>query len=143
MSEELEKTVIETVSTFSEKLIEAAGVVSTKLIEVAPDVADAMLSLVQIKGLWEVTTGLVYLMIFLTPLFFSKRIWSKVCAYESNQDCYRTGGAYVFFVLGFGALSILSFIRLTVLLDFYNWISIFFPEGAIALRALSSVGVEL
>ena len=76
-------------------------------------------------------------------LLLIKRIWKAVVEIENNASHGNEYGAYILFFVFTGIFTIISIIRLTCILNFYNWVSVFYPEGAIALKALSSVGIDL
>lgn len=139
----IENEIIETVGSFSEKLIEASEVVTTKLIEVAPDVADAMLMLIQAKGIWEITTDFLITVPFLLPLFFYKTIFNKTKEWEEDLCSYDKGFYHASAFTLIALSSFISFICVCDIFNFYNWVAAFYPEGAVALKALEAAGISL
>lgn len=127
----------ESMDAFFSKLTEAATVVTEKLVEVAPDAAEAMLNLVQFKGVFGLVLGLV----FAIGLFVSIRMLSKVRFDEYNDpDSPKSAVNLVGGIAG----SVVSTAGVLInLFPFYNWLAAFYPEGAIALKALEAVGINI
>lgn len=124
------------VDAFFEKLNQAADVVTQKLVAVAPEAAEAMLSLVQAKGVFDVVISALFI---LASLVLAK-ITIKTCkkAFETAFEPLIP----TFMITG--VISAILFITGTLgVLDFYNWVAAFYPEGAIAMKALAAVGIEL
>lgn len=141
MTQELEEKALEGVDGFFTKLTEAADIVTAKLIEVTPDAAEAILNLVQFKGIFTIVSSLPF--VILIPivawhLFFRLHKWI-----QDEPGYYDRGVAYVpaaFVSIPVGliwAAFVVDFI------SFYNWLSALYPEGAIALKALEAVGINL
>ena len=137
----LETTVTEGMDTFFTKLTEATEVITEKLIEVTPQAAEALLNLIQFKGVFNITisglfTGITLFLIINTVSLLQRMFEEKL----SEAAIPR--------VIVQGFLSVLLILTcmvwaLPTLLSFYNWLSALFPEGAIALKALEAVGIEL
>lgn len=135
----------ETVDVFLGKLIQAADVVTAKLIEVAPDAANAILTLVQAKGVFSLSkSGLLMITGISLLVAWRKYVWPWISIKEQELSPYDKGmykalygyipSAVFILIILFGFFSLLSF---------YKWVSVFYPEGAIALKALEAAGIEL
>lgn len=124
------------VDAFFEKLNQAADVVTQKLVAVAPEAAEAMLSLVQAKGIFD----LVISALFILAACMLAKITIKTCKKVFETDSEHLIPAFVVT----GVFSAISFITGGIgFLNFYNWVAAFYPEGAIAMKALEAVGIEL
>lgn len=129
------------VDAFFEKLNQAADVVTQKLVAVAPEAAEAMLSLVQAKGIFDLTVSVVILGFSLVMATISASSFKK--AFVEDSDCFANE-VYVAISAISAAFCLVSFIvggaRIT---NFYYWVAAFYPEGAIAMKALQAVGISL
>lgn len=144
MENELKDKAYEGVDGFFTKLTEAADIVTEKLIEVAPEAAQAVLNLVQFKGIFSLLAASI-LLAGLTIAVRKMWKWLLVKREDgTNHLLYEMEGAVVLPWLGF---SLLFFAWFVVFMDdflsFYNWLSAFYPEGAVALKALQAAGIDL
>lgn len=140
MDEETIQEVSKGIDGFFDKLTEAAGIISVKLIEVAPDAAAALLNLVQFKGIFILMSTFIFITLTtIIGLYYTKKLWK----WASVTDAGDGIGEYipgVMLCLGSCALLLCS---IWPLFEFYNWLSAFYPEGAIAFKALQAVGINL
>lgn len=126
---------------FFTKLTEAADIVTEKLIDVAPEAAEAILNIVQFKGAFNlVLSGLLILLIPIVAF----QAWSKAIKFvRSKNGSYFSDIVY----MPLGLATVIAFIPWIIAFSegwsFYNWLSAFYPEGAVALRALEAVGINL
>lgn len=124
------------VDAFFEKLNQAADVVTQKLVAVAPEAAEAMLSLVQAKGAFDLGISTLFI---LASIALAK-VAIKTCkkAFETHFEPL---------IPAFMVTGVLSAISLITggagFINFYNWVAAFYPEGAIAMKALEAVGIDL
>lgn len=144
MTDKIEETTLEGVDLFFTKITEAGEVIADKLIEVSPDVAEGLLTLVQYKGGFDLLIATLYLIVFTIA---TKKIWTWGMKKPDPQCYYRNFKNLeegivplsvvwsFFFVLGVAALY--------DLFHFYNWVALFYPEGAVAIKALEAVGITL
>jgi len=140
-TQQIEETTLKGLDTFFTKLTEAADVVTQKLIEVTPEAADAILNLVQFKGIFELSTGFL---VFIIPLGLVLWSWLKFKKYVSCTTGSNFCGEIAVLWLGGNIITtIITIIAFISVLDFYNWLSAFYPEGAIAFKALEAVGINL
>lgn len=130
-------------SAFFDKLTEATTIISTKLIEAAPEAADALLSIVQLEGLFVLSSTTFILAVILATglkVAFSTLAWAKKYSEENrNAD----GAEFFIPALSFLLTALIAFCFAVPLFVFYNWLSVFYPEGAIALRALEAAGIPI
>lgn len=134
----IEETTIEGIDGFFTKLTEAAEIVTQKLIAVAPDVAESLLNLVQAKGIFDLSVGL---MSFISLTALSAWSWSKLASFPEGSPWSDLGipwliGNVLVTLVALGAL-------FGDVLNFYSWVAAFYPEGAIALKALEAAGISL
>lgn len=130
---------------FFDLLTDAATVVTLKLVEVAPDVAQGLLNLIQIKGIFSIGRS-VLLLLGILGLFtlMYKKVVPWVAQKEEKVNYDYSGLPTLFFL--FVPYAIMGFIfisQLVSFLSFYHWIAAFYPEGAIALKALEAAGINL
>ena len=130
--------------TFFEKINAAVDIVSTKLVEVAPEAVDALLTLVWAKGFHGLVEGFFYLLIVLGLVKLLTVLVTRFKAELEKDDCEATlfflGLASV--VTGFTTV-IFTVGTLCRITDFYNWLSVLYPEGAVAMKALEAAGIVL
>lgn len=138
MSEETAVAATENIDAFFGQINEAISIFSAKVIEVAPEAAEAILSLVQFKGGFNIAVGVLFLIA--TVAVFKFGFLSGIS--DLREDEYSGIGLFKAMAGGFIAF-VSGFITCVYLLSFYNWVSAFYPEGAIALKALEAVGVSL
>jgi len=138
MEEEIKEKALEGVDGFFTKLTEAADIVSAKLVDVAPEAAEAVLNLVQFKGVFDIGVGAVLALLSFVSV---KKLLIPGCQ-KLIEDEY-CGIGLVMAMFGGAAAFITGLFSLIQLLTFYIWLSAFYPEGAIALKALQAVGVDL
>lgn len=143
-----EEKVHEGVDGFFTKLTEAADVVTEKLIEVTPEAADAILNLVQFKGVFYITVPAIVLALWIGLIVngikflrnVNPEIWG-IAEYDGAAGditrIFVQGG--VCFAMFFPSV----IWAIPSILSFYNWLSALYPEGAIALKALQAVGIDL
>lgn len=138
---DIEEKTLEGVDGFFTKLTEAADIVTQKLIEVAPDAAEALLKLVQVKGGFNLVSEFLWV-----TVYFLITRW----LYNTGKKFYNGGGYsdtdIPIFVCSFFAAvvpGILTLVMLADFLKFYDWLSVFYPEGAVALMALEAAGIKL
>ena len=125
---------------FFDKLTEVTGALTEELVNVAPSVAEALLTLVQVKGVFHISIGLLALFGVYKAFNMLKTV--KFC--ESRNSLDLTESVNDAMKLVFGVLLILSFAFISLFnLQFYHWISAIYPEGALALKALSAAGIDL
>lgn len=139
MKEQIEETALQGIDGFIERLNQAADVITSKLIEVAPDATEAILNLVQFKGIFEIGVSAVWLVTSLVLLILHfKIIWPWSVKYIDEADGISLVANLALVPIGFFIVdSSISFF------NFYNWLSAFYPEGALALKALEAVGIDL
>lgn len=137
----MEEQTKETLMTFVDKLAEAGTIVTDKLIEVAPDVAQSLLMLIQFKGIFDIILNIIAFLVFstITAIVFNFR--KKV--YELTEDSYEKEAPRFFYWLVFFILPTISIILFFNIFNFYNWVAAFYPEGAVAIKALEAVGITL
>lgn len=142
MSEEIKQKALEGIDGFFTKLTEAADVVTAKLIEVTPEAAEAILNLVQFKGAFTLLKLSIPLVFFAT---FSIWCWRRFYLFiESGGGRSSNSGdleAACFFWCAIATVP--AIVSALAFLNFYHWVAAFYPEGAIALKALQAVGIEL
>lgn len=138
MTQEVTKTTTENIDAFFGKLTEAADIVTAKLVAVAPEAAEAILRLVQFKGVFTLATDVIVAF----ALFLVTNKYAPPLLKWAKDDEYNPLPFAVILIAGIigGILTIAVIIDLAT---FYNWVSAFYPEGAIALKALEAVGVSL
>jgi len=134
----LEEKAAEGVDGFFDKLSGAMDIVGEKLIDVTPEAAEHLLNLVQFKGIFGISKAGIVLAIVATLATWS---WLKLKRYASSGN--STVDEICAWATCNTALTVVSGFVLMIFLDFYNWISAFYPEGAIALKALEAVGINL
>lgn len=135
---EIEQKTLEGIDGFFNKLTEATDIVATKLIDVAPEAAEALLNLVQFKGIFNVTASLlVTFFLILCAAKIAPRLikWAK-------EDEYNPAPLIIMVVGGLGWVVMFAS-SLICFLSFYNWLAAFYPEGAVAFKALAAVGIDL
>lgn len=138
--EEITTEILTGVDGFFDKLTEATEIISGKLIEVAPDAANALLNLVQFKGIFNLIVPSLFFFTFLFLVINGLKWLTEVDDLEDDANCVRL------FVQGItcfitGIFSLLW--AVPNMLSFYNWLSALYPEGAIAFKALQAVGIDL
>lgn len=127
---------------FVDKLNTAADIITSKLIEQAPEALESILNIIQYKGIFDLATAFVLVCVF-APLsvFFAK------VARDGLLDKYDTPLDSEFAGIVFGILFSLAIAGAIIfsgrIFDFNLWLASFYPEGALALKALNSVGIEL
>lgn len=126
---------------FLNGLTNAATMVSQKIMEIAPDVADALLNLVQFKGIFSLITAAV----FLTgaAVFYFKGVYPKISKWAKDNERESDGFSWVVFAILSAPFGLLIVGNTIDLFSFYSWISAIYPEGAIALKALEAAGINL
>lgn len=133
----MDNNVTENIDEFFGKISEAADIVTEKLVEVTPEAADALLSLVQAKGIFDLATA--------TPVILCL-IWASIILMKKSIKFYQADENPMFVPAGASAL-MLGFVAFAVscetILNFYIWASVFYPEGAVAMRALEAAGITL
>lgn len=141
MKEELEQKTLEGIDGFFTKLTEATDIVSAKLVEVAPDAAEAILGLVQIKGIFSLVNEFAWFAVF----FLLTRWLYGVSRKRFNEGEYEHYDVPIFIFAGAGAgvAGVFSLCMLGKFLRFYDWLAAIYPEGAVALTALNAVGINL
>lgn len=132
----------ESMDVFFSKLTEAATVVTEKLIEVAPDAAEALLNLVQFKGFFSLAVGAALLIGTLVCLNVIRSVKWEETRYSSGSEP-ATATDWLKFIGGITLGISFLFGAAILLFSFYNWLSAFYPEGAIALKALEAVGINI
>lgn len=134
----------EGVDGFFDRLNEAIDIVSEKLVEVAPEAAEAVLNLVQAKGIFHLVVAAPFVLGALVALFL---VWSFTLKYHKQKK--EEGEYYDPFIPFFPAgcatavLLVCFFVAFFKGWTFYNWLSAFYPEGAIAFKALQAAGIDL
>lgn len=139
MKEEVKDTFI----AFTDKLAEAGTLVTQKLIDVAPDVADSILNLVRAKGIFDISFDVILFLMSLSITIILINKWGKVKSFDDEYHSVLYGPEikiYSLFCVASVAVSVVSFLSI---FNFYNFVAAIMPEGAIAMKALSSVGLEL
>ena len=139
MTEELKEPLMN----FADKLAEAGMMVTDKLIEVAPDVAESILKLVQIKGIFEISYDVIVFGTLSIVIALMVKNWKRLDEWSDNirsDDGAAVMGVYNFLLI---LLAVVTFFNFLSIFDFYNWVAAFYPEGAIAIRALEAVGITL
>jgi hypothetical protein len=122
-----------------DKLLTATDTITQKLIEVAPEAANAILNLVQFKGAFLLISCVVGISgIFCTVRYCLKKVHKHFETSRHKQDIIL--GVCMICGILFGTTFIYC---VSELLSFYNWLSAFFPEGAIAFKALEAAGIDL
>ena len=140
MSDVIEEEIAVGVDGFFDKLTEVTGTLSNKLIDVAPAVADALLNLVQFKGVFEIATSLIVIITMVTVVKINN---ARLFEYGQKYSRHSDGFSYVPWV---GMIFISSFVSVLMffnLVDVYNWLSAIYPEGALALKALEAANIKL
>jgi len=122
---------------FFGKINEAVDMVSAQLIEVAPEAADALLTLVQFKGIFELAVGFLCLAMVCAGVYFLRRgvvLCQEYKTFDKGMFLAVPSAMVIFFsgIFAIGALS-----------QFYNWLAAFYPVGALSLKALEAVGITL
>ena len=140
---ETNEQITEGVDGFFDRLNDAVDILTEKLIEISPEAADALLNLVWVKGVFGLASAVAALVLFFGILVFFYRLWrvgftDQLSVIEANTAAFVFGGAGA---LGSGLLVIKIFFH--DFLNFYTWLSIFYPEGALAYKALQAVGIDL
>lgn len=124
--------------TFMAKVVEASTIVTQKLIEVSPEVADALLNIVQFKGIFELVIGFV---ITLVPLFLTLFLIRKISD-SNNEDIEDKPFLLTLTGIAGGLITTFSLFS-TGILTFELWLQAIFPEGYIGLRALAELGLKI
>jgi hypothetical protein len=135
---DIEKT--DNIDVFFGKINEAADIVSAKLVAVAPEAAEALLNLVQFKGVFDLASGVALGCLCCVLIKFGVNRMGLAAEitkehgdrYSNNEEMtWQAVGAVSFVVAAFtGVGSLIS------VLSFYPWLAAFYPEGAIAMKAL-------
>lgn len=133
----------EKLDTFLGKVIDAAETVSAKLIDVAPEVADSLLMLVQAKGIYEIGTSFLFTIISLSVFVWLIKSRTKVLEYNDTLERYEQGMPVIFWVISSAITLFILICFFSSLFNFYDWVSAFYPEGAVAIKALKAAGIEL
>lgn len=131
---------------FFTKLTEVTDELTTKLFDVAPEAAEALLSLVQFKGFFYLISSSLTMVICYLSIRYLLTKKTEINIASNSYDIFATwGDCFKFWTLAIpvGVLFIISLCSVGNLLSFYNWLSAFHPEGAIAIQALQAVGIDL
>lgn len=132
------------VDAFFTKLTEVTTQLTDKLISVAPDIADALLNLVQAHSVFNLIVGFLMLTIPACIVFLK---WHSLWAWvEKKEDDAGIDASGMYGLLGLFCVVVMggtSLMGLLKLLSFTNWIGAFYPEGALALKALEAAGLSL
>ena len=140
--DKIDEVAAEGIEGFFTKLTEVTDTLTDKLVDIAPEAADALLSLVQFKGVFHIVSPFLILITILAVGVFSvKRLYKWAGKFDMNPA--DEGLQYVPMCVVGGLTIILSGVHFFKLFNFYNWLSAFYPEGAIALKALEAVGIDL
>ena len=127
------------IDVFIGKLNTAIDAISEQVIKVAPDAAEMIVGLVQFKGAFSLAVGLILIaLLFVFMKICTKRLFSWSYKHDDNTGlCWAvTSFAHMPFIL-FAAHG------LGKVLSFNNWLSLLYPEAALAYKALEAVGVYL
>lgn len=134
-----QEVVVDGMDRFFDNLTQAATTVSEKLIEVTPAVAEALLSLVQYKGMFTLTTAFILLIIAGLIIRLSLlRIYRAIVKTDEDPFLY-----VMLFILLCCFTIMLLMVSVASIGSFYNWVAVFYPEGAIALKALEAAGIDI
>lgn len=138
MTDEITEVATDNIDTFFSKLNEAADVVTEKLVDVAPEATEAILNLIQFKGVFNLVLGGVFFLMLVATIctIFTAKVDDDYDPASFRDGVKIYGGMIVAFPLFIATLEV-------GFLSFYNWLSAFYPEGALALKALEAVGITL
>jgi small-conductance mechanosensitive channel len=118
---------------FFEQLAEVTRLLKEQFINVAPEVMQILLSTVQLKGIFSLCIGFILLILLLPIKSLFKKMW------KASKDEYAEMGVVLFgFIFG-----LLYLLIVVYTLRFSSWLAAFYPEGALALKAIEAVGVNL
>lgn len=130
---------------FLGKLNQAADIVTEKLIDIAPEAAEGLLNLVQAKGIFDIAVGLLIAIPLAILCVFCLRMYrDSGRVIDQNGWDIPEGDVQFTMILMFVVSAGIGIVTLSIrVVNFYNLVAAFYPEGAIALKALEAVGVEL
>lgn len=140
MSEE----VTDQLDVFMSKVNTAVDLISEKLVDVAPDALDAILTLVWSKGIYGIVSGLIILALSYVCGSIGLKLYKRADELNKTPEYkYATPIEYIhafFFWFVSFVLLVVSFAKL---IGYTTWLSVFYPEGVLALKALSAAGIYL
>lgn len=127
---------------FFDKVSRAMEIVGDKLIDVTPEAAEHLSNLVQFKGMFALGVGVMLLMFsaFLATVAIKQIKFLTADKYETE-----IGNTISVVVASVSSVTFIPFFAegMSRTINFYNWLSATYPEGAIALKALEAVGINL
>lgn len=143
MTAETNESMTTGVDGFFDKLNEVTTLLTDKMVDVSPEIVETLLNLVQAKSGFNLILG-CFLTIPLMVFWFNRsRVSQWVEDKERTQALDNKGGYVVLSAfLGFCAV-MASIFGVVDILAFSNWLGVFYPEGALALKALEAAGINL
>ena len=138
-----EETLLPNLDAFIGKLNAATDVITSQVVSKAPEVLDGVLHLIQARAAFDLTLSIG---VIVTCSYVSVKLyrWLNSWAKEATGD--PDDIAAMLAVCSFFAVVIQAFpviFAICTLTKFYNWVALFYPEGALALRALEAAGITM